>query len=1364
VNRQKTTKWVQAKAPDYGGDDWGDDYNDEPEPEPEPEVAPKATGLRQPGQAVQSNAAGTSTTGNKKSYGNLPSVPMETQPRSATTNHVRNNSFGYDDERRAFSSGTAQQTVPPPQSFDQMPLPKDPASAPVNPPVLHVSTQSPAVAGLRKAVSQVSPAVTTTPQSAARSTINEEPQSTTSSRYTDTSKQTEQSEVKSPASDFHGRRDFSPTAAPKLAQTHYSPISQSAVSETSTTRFPPRKSSISSNPPDLADISRRSQDVKPWTEPRSASPAGSARSLVSEKKALPFIRPADIYKRMEEEKERERQSMDSSRPSMDSILGPKPNEQLTSSSRVSSSGLRSESPGASYRRGPSSDIDRTSDYGQRTVLEPVRERKSEYGLDGFVPPPEPSNTETAQPDTAGFEPLHERHESEDDRRRFSTSPKLPDLSRMSGFGMDMFSPPKLDPEPAPTAAKEITTVASPAVDDSQLRTQPSLGFTSVVHQAFDDGVPGTPASANASGSGVGRTDSNSTGTTGISPIMSRVPSTSLAETRNRDIDERQNSTTPAIEEVEEPQSRRPSSSALPASSSDRQSLPEPSDNDEEELPPAIRPGHRRNISTPSPGNSPARTPHVQLSEGQRYRFGEEAQMTELNDPTVSPIEKDQQFSRPSAEREESFRPALPGGWVSYATTASDGTAPQENGEVQRSEAHVTAVSPISEGEDDLELTPTTNKRASPQFVETVAGATLSGLGKTDRSAPPIPVDLPAVRQFQPIVQSNSQLPTPDPALAPIGNPYSVNAVDPRLQLPSQNAASTLNVPQQPPHDVSSASSAPPTPPPKDTPLEEPQPKNVEYFPPTVPLKQRPHDEIVNEEASTPVRPQVLPTLSTATSPQDEENDKLRKEIVKSLSPIASDAGYNNPLGFSGPEVAEDASGAGTRESTYLPSIYDSYWEDGTDPQRGQSSASRREQGQMSLTHTYSHASQEEPVPPIPPLNAKRQSMEHSRPALLQNRFSWEAGQEQQPLVKSPADASPVPAPLNISRPVSTVATPDSQFRQLEQAREAYFEHGPIDSAGQTPGLEVSTKPTDVPVITSTIGKPNYDSVSENSLEPHSEHGKDAALVSGGIAAGALAGAAYVGSHANVGEPKSRRLSLAEEKNPANAAAYAVTQTPPEDQHPARSPQPDLVSPISLQSSGPSSLHNTQPHETPQPLNSQPSPDDGKVLQFKEILNIQNPSNRLKAYNDTRGQFYNMDTGLSNWLVQMGEEHRKLGEPSASIGKDGKINASRPAGASNPTSPASPALAQPYYQQYLNAQSSPTTASRPTTSGPGAGISSGQQGFSSGAGKMSTQQVQAKSKELLHTAGIFGGKGMKAGKGLLAKGKSRFRGSGGDKVD
>jgi hypothetical protein len=94
-------------------------------------------------------------------------------------------------------------------------------------------------------------------------------------------------------------------------------------------------------------------------------------------------------------------------------------------------------------------------------------------------------------------------------------------------------------------------------------------------------------------------------------------------------------------------------------------------------------------------------------------------------------------------------------------------------------------------------------------------------------------------------------------------------------------------------------------------------------------------------------------------------------------------------------------------------------------------------------------------------------------------------------------------------------------------------------------------------------------------------------------------------------------------------------------------------------------------------------------------------------------------------------------------------------------PGAQPLQQPYYQQYLNA-SSPTNPSTPVSKpGPNLPAAYQQQGFSPASGG----KVQAKGKEFLHTAGIFGGKAGKAGKGLLAKGKNKLRGAGsGDKVD
>jgi hypothetical protein len=134
----------------------------------------------------------------------------------------------------------------------------------------------------------------------------------------------------------------------------------------------------------------------------------------------------------------------------------------------------------------------------------------------------------------------------------------------------------------------------------------------------------------------------------------------------------------------------------------------------------------------------------------------------------------------------------------------------------------------------------------------------------------------------------------------------------------------------------------------------------------------------------------------------------------------------------------------------------------------------------------------------------------------------------------------------------------------------------------------------------------------------------------------------------------------------------------------------------------------------------------------------------------------MESGLSNWMGMLKAQIPEHADVSATFRGSGM---SVPARAKLPGN----GSGQPaYYQQYLNASSSGapgTPAVRPGSSAP----SGSQQGFSpaSGGKLMSSQQVQAKGKELLHTAGIFGGKAGKAGKGLLAKGKSRLRG---DKVD
>lgn len=210
--------------------------------------------------------------------------------------------------------------------------------------------------------------------------------------------------------------------------------------------FPPRKSSMSQqDKPDLT-IDPAAQHP-PRTSSRSASPGVLSPASGAGSSAVPrMIRPSEIYKRMEEEKDRERRSIDSARRS----------------SLASSGGEEGPDPSGTSARRPSFGKTEGGD-GNRSLqaLAPVAERKSEYGFDGLMinpgaPPPQQPQvssdlaTETARdiprqgPEASlssepGPPTLQYPETSDGPKKRYSTSPKLPDFTRLSGFGSDFFS-------------------------------------------------------------------------------------------------------------------------------------------------------------------------------------------------------------------------------------------------------------------------------------------------------------------------------------------------------------------------------------------------------------------------------------------------------------------------------------------------------------------------------------------------------------------------------------------------------------------------------------------------------------------------------------------------------------------------------------------------------------------------------------------------------------------------------------------------------------------------------------------------------------------------------------------------------------
>ncbi|KAK8109582.1 hypothetical protein PG999_007719 [Apiospora kogelbergensis] len=465
INRTKTRKWVEAKVQNYDGDDWGDDYDDEEEPEEQPPPT-KPTGLRQPGQGAAESTTVTSP------YGQAP-VPHAVGPRAMPMpSHVRKTSTGLRTPSGApplqVQTQQHQSNVPNEQGYgsgsgDTSGLPSSVASAPN-----------------RFVADQPSPQQPT----AAR-------QNPSAATYSGRPEQT--GPLMSPSAQTRGRASSSTQAAPNP----------------SSARFPPRKSSMSrQDMPDPADISRprsgsrpdsSSGSARPWMEQRTNSPGQTTNAS----KPLPFVRPADIYRRMEEEKSRS--SLDSSRPSMDSNDG---------------GAMRSPE-----RRRPSFDRDdpaSDTSRGLKTTLAPVAERRSEYGLDRLLAN---SNADTAEASRAQqpIEGAKNNYISDEQSRlnklelqgsrRLSVSPQLPNLSRMSGFGDDFFSggstpgttseaqPQYFLEDPNPIAGSHGASNAPTAASDLPHRAPsllegPALGTSLTSKDSAGQPASAAPAEAN----------------------------------------------------------------------------------------------------------------------------------------------------------------------------------------------------------------------------------------------------------------------------------------------------------------------------------------------------------------------------------------------------------------------------------------------------------------------------------------------------------------------------------------------------------------------------------------------------------------------------------------------------------------------------------------------------------------------------------------------------------------------------------------------------------------------------------------------------------------------------------------------------
>ncbi|KAI8179563.1 hypothetical protein K4K51_003504 [Colletotrichum sp. SAR 10_75] len=407
-----------------------------------------------------------------------------------------------------------------------------------------------------------------------------------------------------------------------------------------------------------------------------------------------------------------------------------------------------------------------------------------------------------------------------------------------------------------------------------------------------------------------------------------------------------------------------------------------------------------------------------------------------------------------------------------------------------------------------------------------------------------------------------------------------------------------------------------------------------------------HSDASSSRFVAPERLQRESTMSTVTSPSPvKESDKLREEIMRSLSPVRPTSDFDS---FNGNRAGQSEEDTGPRESTYLHGVYDDYWTAGDDkPDVPELPAKQPE------LDVHSVAKQN--VSDVPPLSPRKENA--GTPPTLGRRFSWEAESEQ--VTPDPGDSQE--KPVSDSQPQAAPVAPVSSSSPA-----LGHEQSPALSSEETRDAE-QTQPSTSTMDETHIAVPTTSGTMSHQVSQASSVPRDR-LDSENIEPPSPVSAVTDKNHASAAPP--RRLSLAEEKSMVRVSSNPVSPSPPPGEHPALARSSEATSP-------------------PPPAPAEPSQDQPaaplKIINFKEIMEIQNASERINKYNETRAQFASMDSGLNNWLVNLKSQHPEHANATASFAANAS-NVGQPS--ASPTA-SQPNSQQPYYQQYLNASSTNT---------------------------------------------------------------------------
>ena len=1492
VNRAKTKKWVEAKSYSYDGDDWGDvddydEYGGYGEPEPEPASEAKPTGLRQRGQSasqmpqdpysarqdpyqspvdtrIYGSMGGSSGRQQQKQYGGR----SVTNPHPQAPIMRRMNSFDPEEEKRAFSAGGPSQSVGNTGSGTQIPTQRNQSqniAAHDFQPGQNYPNQRPQGQPSPARPSVHTPSRPSTDGTARSGGQSQQQAANNQSTYpdqpgqTNTGERTQSIASTNSALDFHNRRDFSPSAMPPPLQTRGSPSPHSRSSN-----HPPRKSSLSQETAPSVPFGAQAPAMT-GTNIEDALPLASDRAASGAGKTLPFVRPADIYRRMQEEKEKERQSQESARPSMDVIMG-KTNER------------------------PGLGIPQDSETSQRLkpTLDPVTERRSEYGLEGVIVNEQSNPEERRRTTSKKFELPNRKSNSASLGPGSSLQPMLPDVSRVSGFGESFFGSTNSSDEtsqepsgsfPGLTASAPAHQEENRATPEKDLRNQPSLGFTSAVHEAFDraeDQVPPTPSSA--AESTVGR--STSGGTSAVSPIISRGPSTTT-ENRNPGLPGIDDVTTPTKVDALEGSSSRPISSDSPGTPKQITRKPSPSPATmphSTDLPsPSFVPGHRRDLSTPSPDNSPARTPAFEVNRQLRkpqevelaaatptdpsFSTSNSSNVSEIAeqepdctprtdtasrgrsdihvdthstaknysgkaDPAGSPIRYPQNYirtrtdsasssrvrdladkfesgsrpgsahsatprssvfgntaqkddlvpSRPLADRMDSFRPHLPGGWESSASIAPAAALRRPDHTTNRSQLDsvVNTGGPREDTASSPGQAPSSMSQIKDASDEAFTAVAAAGTALAGAFAAAVGIDQHTEPKASTAGTSDEQ--PGERRSKDYGVATQKSTVSQNMAVNPEAAKSYL--PETLDDEISTAA---PTPLPQGIlPHRTESSETPGYFSP--PENQEHPGWADQSEGSAPAnRPPILPSLSTDTGGPQYESDRLRREIVRELSPMIPSEPTTAQSDYSN---YEDASRLSTNhglprpghESGVLPREYESYWNDANsdddtshfsdEPGRLEdATTARRQQGaavvgeplrprrveQEVSAGTPQHLDQLQQGLPSDPTSVDRGSQDS--PKVLQHRFSWEQPLQSPQII--PADPDTIheapnpplpdfPSSVDLDSVHEVADAPMSDF-----LRSAVYPECQSFQSQDRPGVSQLSRSHDLPKTLDNDDSKPTDRDASFSESQHDEGGHDETAGFEKELAGYKPGLEVAPSSSQMDAGYDNGTNYMGHQSPVLQSAQRQDLEQPLLE--PSLPEPPVHEPLGTL--------RAQDNELPPlpPSNGQP-----KIQAFREILALKSASERIRAYDETREQFATLNTGLAHWLATTANDLLEHADLLTSSARPPTFHGHKP---SPSRSKLSGLLQSGGHSSQLNSNSTQSAPEGAATGGALGNASS--YGFSTSgglSGKSSSQQVQAKGKDLLHTAGVFGGKANVAAKGLFSKGKSKLRGgSGAEKV-